>query len=597
MPKYSSAHVGAVDAINHDPYSLADLAYEMDPLAWIRWIGLLNEKGEAIEFVDHKPLKQVYRDLHPNQASEKGAQVGMTETVINKLLWYGDNHKITAIYTMPTAKLVYKFSQSRFSPVIKKNQYLKRRMKGSVDNAELKHIGDSWIHFGGAQKENQAISVPADLLVHDEWDFSDPDILDAYGKRTIASQHDWVWRFSTPTIPGYGIDAEFDTTDQRHWLIRCERCNTWQDVEWERNVFKRRYGSYYFGCWKCHKMLKRRKGIWVALYPDRAKDAIYNDKGELLQPAEGKRGYWINPLTFTFVTAAKKVENFKAAEKSKKPVRIKNFYNYELGRPYTSAEARLNESIILQHMQLTYPDDGYNVMGIDQGDILHWVIMHVSPSERKPIIKFGTTSDWADIDKLALYWDIQVGVVDAMPNKDPARNLTKRQKRKFWMCYYRDQNADLLKRVEKDNDYNKELYTHSHRETQTLILDRTETIDTTVAAWVEGLEYLVGDKTARTPEIEEFILQMQGMKRDIVENAKGIEVARWVKVKADHFLHACNYATVAASIKRRKGSIEDLVVGGSMDVGITLPMGMERGPQALFIPEIASTSSINFKDW
>jgi hypothetical protein len=141
---------------------------------------------------------------------------------------------------MPTAKHVYKFSQSRFGPVIKKNLYLRRRMKGSVDNAELKSIGDSWIHFGGAQKENQAISVPADILVHDEWDFSDLDVLDTYGKRTIASKLDWVWRFSTPTLPGYGIDAEYAQTDQRVWTSSATDATNTKKSTSGRNIFKGR---------------------------------------------------------------------------------------------------------------------------------------------------------------------------------------------------------------------------------------------------------------------------------------------------------------------------------------------------------------------
>src|SRR5438132_242049 len=125
----------AAEIYKDDPAALADILHEYDPIAWISWVHLLNEKGNAIEFVDHTPLKQIYRDLHPNQASRKGAQIGMTETIINKVLWYGDTHAVTAIYTMPTAKHVYHFSQSRFSPVIRKNDYLKKRMKGSVDNA------------------------------------------------------------------------------------------------------------------------------------------------------------------------------------------------------------------------------------------------------------------------------------------------------------------------------------------------------------------------------------------------------------------------------------------------------------------------------
>ena len=586
--------VETADMFQRDRALLEELRREHDPLAWIQWVGILNEKGEEIEFRDHLPLKQIYRDLHPNQSNRKGAQIGMTETVINKLLWYGDNHNVTVIYTMPTATHVNKFSKSRFSPVIKKNLYLRQRMKGSVDTSELKHIGDSWIHFGGAQKENQAISVPADILVHDEFDFSDLDVLDTYGKRTLASKLNWKWRFSTPTLPGYGIDAEFDSTDQRVWVVKCERCNEYQEIDFWRNIFKGKYGSYYFGCWKCQKRLRRRAGFWLAKYPDRATDAVFTEDGKLKKPATGHRGYFINPLSFTFVTAESKMQSFAAAEKSNKPSKKKNFHNYELGLPYSSAENNLSLDRILETMSTQWMHDGYNVLGCDQGDNKHVVVQHVSPSGFNPIIKFFVTEDWEIVKKTFWEFGCLVGVVDALPNKDSARKLVQSMKKRMWMSYYVEQHLDLQIRVEREGNAETEIYSRNKKETQALNVDRTESLDETIQAWIDGRSYLVWDRERINPDVEEFMAHLRGMKRDIRANTKGIERAIWVKVKPDHYLHACNLAMVAAKLKKPHGDINDLYVGGNMGQ-ISTPSIIQQ--QGIYLPPPPSLVASTFKDF
>ena len=40
-------------------------------------------------------------------------------------------------------------------------------------------------------------------------------------KRLGHSSYGWELALSTPTFPGYGIDAAFMETDQRFWLLKC----------------------------------------------------------------------------------------------------------------------------------------------------------------------------------------------------------------------------------------------------------------------------------------------------------------------------------------------------------------------------------------
>lgn len=554
---------------NESPETMDEIAAEFDPVAWVRYVGMDTEKGEPIEFARHKPLMAVYRDLHPHQVFRKGAQIGMTQTSINKVLWYGKYHKVTFIYTMPTAKDVYEFSQSRFGPIIKGNQWMRTHV-GNVDNATLKSIGNSWVHFRGAQKESQAISVPADILVTDEYDFSSQDILDTFRKRTIASDLKWEWNFSTPTIPEYGIDALYRQTDQRHWLVKCTRCNRWQKVSYWKNIFKSHRKGFYFGCWKCKKVLKRLQGEWVAAFPDRAVDTEYDENGKVVNPAYGMRGYFVNPLTFTFITADEKVKNYNTARKSTRPSAIKNFHNFELGEPYVSGESLITQTKLLETMNSDYEETGYNVFGCDQGDVFHWIVKHVGRNGRKPTVAFGKTSDPNRIAQIFAEYHCRLGIIDALPNKHTARGIVQiiGNKRMF-MAYYKDQGPASREQIENKRDPNK-LYTLSKRETQTVLLDRTEVLDSSAKEWIEGRAYLIGEKDSVKEEMQDFIRQMCAMKRDLQEDTKGIIKAVWVKIADDHYRHADSYANVAISLRSAGGMAGTLTVGGSI-AGVGLP--------------------------
>ena len=562
----------ATEFIRADPEGAAEFLAEIDPISWMHHIELKTEKGEPIEFRDHKPLIGIYSDFHPDQVYQKAAQIGITETAINKILWLGDHRNLTFIYVFPTADDVYKFSQGRFNPVIKGNFYLQKRMRSS-DNATQKQIANSWIYFRGAQKETQAISIPADGLVIDEFDFAPPDILDVFTKRLEASRTPLTWRFSTPTIPKYGINAWFEQTDQRHWLVKCDRCNRWQRIDFWRNV-RARKGIHRFVCWKCGKLLQRRSGIWVAKYPTRATDAVYDARGYLHEPASGLRGYFVNPLAFTFITAEKKWQTWVKAEHSSRAAAIKNFYNFDLGVPYVSGESLITTDTIRNSMKPDFDVQGFNVFGCDQGDILHWVVKHISPDGTRPIVAFGVTNSFEEAYTRFVEFACRLGVIDALPNKHSARQLVQKSHKRLYMAYYKDQNEASKERIEDKKPDKPTNYSHSKQETQTLLLDRAETLDTSAKEWIDGRAYLARPRDSQAEDVQEFIEQMAAMVRDIQEDSKGIARVVWVKTGPDHYRHADNYASIAADL-RTIGPITDLSVGGS--IANILPQELDFG--------------------
>ena len=177
--------------------------------------------------------------MAPEIVVMKGAQLGMSTTALVRAMWLLTSFPTTAIYTMPTARDVGKFTQGRINPIVRSSQYLLDRIidvdsvmqkqfvvaPGQLEERRQRGLAfegpRSTIYFSGASNEKDAVSMDADLLIHDEEDLSDPQIVDQFEHRLDASRFGWRFHLSTPRLPGAGIDAVFGTTDKRRWLVRC----------------------------------------------------------------------------------------------------------------------------------------------------------------------------------------------------------------------------------------------------------------------------------------------------------------------------------------------------------------------------------------
>src|SRR5574337_656036 len=107
-------------------------------------------------------------------------------------------------------------------------------MKSASNSASQKQIGSNMLYIGGAHSDSSAISIPAEVVINDEVDFSDATVIgklssrlrhaemvDQYGQRGIR------YLFSTPTVDGTGIDIPFLKGTQAYYFVKCERCNHW----------------------------------------------------------------------------------------------------------------------------------------------------------------------------------------------------------------------------------------------------------------------------------------------------------------------------------------------------------------------------------
>ena len=180
-------------------------------------------------FKDHEMQVAIANETRHHVIVRKCSQVGLSELSVRISLGMLNLYPgSTAIYTLPTAKFAGKFAKTRIDPVIVSSPVLKASVPSGNDSSELKQLGTSFLYIVGTSGQTSPISIPADMLIRDEVDFSNQKILSTFFSRLgHAEEGGWIRDFSTPTIDGYGISADFDKSTMSRYLIKCDHCSEW----------------------------------------------------------------------------------------------------------------------------------------------------------------------------------------------------------------------------------------------------------------------------------------------------------------------------------------------------------------------------------
>jgi hypothetical protein len=517
---------------------------------WVHKHTYLHNK--PFSFSKHEYQKQILDDTHPRIAVRKSVQIGISEILVRKFIGFLGMHQGTqGIYTQPTAEEVGQFVKTRIDPVIKECPKI-RELGFNVDNVKIKQIGKSFAHFRGTFGERETISVPSDFNIHDETDFSKPNIQNLYRSRMEHSSFAWEISCSTPTLPLYGIDELFEVSDQHYWHVKCPHCGRWQvlmwwpdkerekesnirltDGRWDEHVqlaggTYQISGEWIYVCRKCDREIRYDPDLvemqWVAKYPDR-KDV---------------RGYALNAL---------------AGWGYKKPLSIvKSFFDYKeidkaynriLGLAYTTPGKKLSRSDILRCVNnaLNMQKTGRNCfLGADQAISLV-VIGNFTERGKIRVVHFekvkGNLFDQVDkhgrtikgrLPELMEEFDVQVGVVDAQPNTESAYQFAKNYAGRVWPCFYSDRQFEKLNWKE---------------ESQTVIANRNRTFETAMQYWQDKRVEIFPEDDYNYNIYEMFVRHLTSLTKVVDETEDGRKISRWLVPKASDFAHVWNYLCMA----------------------------------------------------
>jgi hypothetical protein len=420
------------------------------------------------------------------------------------------------MYFFPTRTDALDLSRSRVTPLLQENPFLSRLMK-DTDTAGLKRIGDAFFYIRGMKSDVGMKSVPADMVVFDELDEAEPNAKAMAKERLAHSSYKRIIELSNPSLPDYGIDQQYQLSDQRHWTLKCPSCGGWTCLEREfpmkmgqevRVILPRPDGTFYRACPKCAAELDLDAGEWVPDY-----------KGREIH------GYRISQLFSSLVDPGEILKEYRQTRYADR------FYNLKIGVPWADLERRLDiASVLSLRGDIKVPPQWDScVMGVDTGLSLHVVILR-RPDwsvDHLDLVHLGVYREFSDLDALMKQFGVYTCVIDGMPETHATREFARRHDGVFMSFFNENQ------RGEANWDFN----------AQKVETNRTEALDASRAAIRERKVTLPMQDTL----LDEFARHMTADAKMLEEDEEtGAKKYRYVKTGTNHFSFAFTYAWMAA---------------------------------------------------
>lgn len=391
---------------------------------------------------DHLYLREIYDCTARQVRVKKSGQSGLSELLVSLALHACDERRLDVLYLMPTYGDMRDFSQLRFEPAVQASPHLSRlllpagkihgRTARQTDNVQIKVIGNNNLVLRGASvkdgskpqkgRANRLKSVPADLIILDEYDEMDQQVLPLAQMRMGHSPVKQEWLVSTPTYPGMGIDYEWEFTDQREWFVPCPHCGhrqflTMAHIIIEEDKFERPVawhgqaeGRAYAACERCGKELNRlAAGEWVARQP--GKEIVGFHVTKLFSPH--------TPL----IDIVKRRDTLEEA-------RRREAYNQDLGEAYEPRGGRLSLELLREcirpYARGPLAADTRTYMGVDVSpNGLHVIVRGPDPDRpgERRLLLAEEVPGFYDVGRYMRLFNVAACVVDAAPETTQARAL------------------------------------------------------------------------------------------------------------------------------------------------------------------------------
>jgi hypothetical protein len=521
-----------------------------DAPAWITKYTYL--RGTKYSFVNHEFQERILSDDARIVNTQKCSQIGMSEATARWGVAVANMiPDFSVITTFPFSGDAADFAKTRIDPFVESSPKLKEAINPKLNNSEIKQFNTSMCYFRGTNGKTAAISIPADCIISDEIDRSDPHVLTQYQSRLTHS----VWKlrrnFSTPTIPKHGIAKEMESSLRFRNLCKCRHCNNhflpsyFEHVKipgfdgdlrsLNKNTLpKTRYHEAFMICPRCGHVLTAQD-----LGPEH-REWVCENPGDNHEA----HGYYVSPFDAPMIITP--VDLLKA---SVAYARYSEFVNQNLGLEEEDA----SEALTLSHLNRAFlppPADLYSssihAMGIDMGLICTIVIGRITLEgqflithfERVPIGKLQDRKV-----ELQKHWKVAITVVDAYPYTDTVMQMQKVDRNCFGAIYSQAKKLETftIKMFEGDEEEGK-LPIH------TCQINRDKCLDSLLGAFQRN-EVVI--KPMSADEDEAYQKMLLDMRRVQIFNDQQELVWTWVKSKEamDHYHHATLYCFIAAQLR------------------------------------------------
>lgn len=502
--------------------------------------------GQPFTFDNFPFQEQALSDTTTTINFMKPAQVGCSEMMARySIALCKIIPCFTAIYVAPFSGDASNFMNTRIDPVIEGSPELKASI-GKIDNTEIKEIDSSWIYARGASGTTQALSIPADLLVFDELDKSDPDIVGQYSSRLRNSKWKLVRKLSTPTLKDRGIELATQTSHRWHWVCKCNHCNHVFIPDYETQVripgfdgekkeitkqlltvIKWQQAQLY--CPKCDKIpnLFKENRFWLCENPS---DNYHEERSYIINPFDA-------PGVHNAASLTKELTTYNSYGEAQ---------NQVLGKVSTDAQDQLTEEDIRQCRHLTTLESAnVHCMGCDMGLVCTISVGRMTQEGIFLIVtrvKVLMQEFEAKRRELAAKYQCVITVIDVEPYTDLVYNAQKFDKNVYGGLYHGQPGgpAYQIKKVEEN-------VVEGKLPVSLAKIHRTNAFDELAKTYKEGRL-----RWAAQSEFEdaEYIAHCLDMKRIQVFDKNNELTYRWDKSKkgVDHWHHSTLYLFVACKL-------------------------------------------------
>jgi hypothetical protein len=539
-----------VDSVNNT-YSLHNLA------PWIEKHTYLD--GSTFSFKDHEFQREILADKAPTSIVVKCAQIGLSELSYRyAVAACCTQDDFTVIYTFPASADAEKNCKTRIDPMISGSPELGRLVSPNLNNSEVKQFGrNSFLFFKGTFSSTQALSTPANAVIHDEWDKSDTTQGSVYVSRLQHKPHKLRKIFSTPTVERFGVSKEAETAKRFKHLVKCNCCSHmflpdyFEHIKvpgWDkpleeinkRNIHEVRWKEAQMVCPKCGKdpQMHHTRMFFVCENPSENHEA---------------HAWYVSPFSAHNLLTPSYLVNT-----STKFERYSEFKNQTLG---LTAEEK-NESIVLSDIvdaeMMGLRSGELHVMGSDMGVTCHICIGRIA-SDGTLVVVHRERVNYTMFEKrsaqLAVEFKVVVHVMDSQPEIDLVTRITKARPNNWGAIFTSNKSTQPFALQSDISDPSE-----GKLQMKLVKINRTVALDNLLGVIKSGKFVLQSSE-----ENELYREQMLSLKRVQKFTSDGELVFTWQKTDgSDHYHFATLYLWIATQMRGTAGSI------GSAGLGLPL---------------------------
>jgi len=489
-------------------------------------------------------------DCQVDMVGQKGAQLGFTETALNKVFFAIDVRAASVLYVLPASTPdASDFSTSRFDPALESSDHL-RKLFSDVKNIGHKRAGQANLFIRGSRSRSQLKSIPVGIIIFDEVDEMVQDNIPLAFERMSGQVEKQKFLLSTPTIAGYGINAYFQNSTQGEFFFKCPACSKWTQCVFPESIVitaedynDPKIKDTHLICTDCKAILPHAGKV----------DWLSTGKWVDAKPQMPMKGFHVSQLYSMTTTPAELAVSF--LKSSSNAADEQEFYNSKLGLTHTVKGAKVSEEDIIacigEHM-MKDKSTGFITMGVDIGKYLHCEIVEWRVPKHRPtpdvnllakakVVHACKVKEFNDLHALMRRFRVRSCVVDAQPERRKAFEFAEMYAGRVKLCFYGRGVRSRTINVHTDRD-------------QTITVDRTNWLDVSLGRFFRGSITLPKDIPL------EYRKHVQALTRIYKKDADGNPIGIYVKADndADHYAHARNYSEIALLLGLSLGKSQDI---------------------------------------